>query len=277
MPRVGSRRLARVARTLTAGRRMLPTFLVIGAQKAGTTSLHDVIADHPDVGRPEVKEVHFFDWHVDRASRWYRSHFPFEGTVAHAGEATPYYLVHPEVPGRVHRLLPHVRLLVLLRDPVQRAISHYHHNVALGFEDLPLAEALAREPERLHGTAGQLRRQRVPAHERFTYVTRGLYAEQLRSWFAWFDRAQVQVLYTEDLATRPRAVAADVHAFLGLRPFAGARMPRLNARRYPEPDAGVVRWLADRFAASDAELGRLLGAPPRWLDRSGEACGSPSR
>src|SRR5262249_27856015 len=151
-------------------------FVIIGTQRGGTTSLYRYLIDHPDVaGAMLTKEVHYFDTNLRRGPGWYRAFFPTKaardrhrrrtGRELVAGEASPYYLFHPLVPDRAHELLPDAKLVVMLRDPVERAFSHHGHEVELGYEQLGFAEALDREPERL---AGELERMRAdPAYVSF--------------------------------------------------------------------------------------------------------------
>src|SRR5436309_16134274 len=108
---------------------MLPDFIVIGAQKSGTGSLYAYLNGHPDVAGARVKEVHYFDLHYHRGVDWYLDQFPDEAAARPrcTGEASPYYLFHPHAPRRAFDLVPDARLIALLRDPVDRAISHYHH------------------------------------------------------------------------------------------------------------------------------------------------------
>src|SRR5947209_1159841 len=143
----------------SADRRALPDFLIIGAQKAGTTSLYRYLAAHPDIVASTRKEVHFFDINFWRGEWWYRSLFPLRRRLqrrpplrnrpAITGEASPYYLFHPFAPERAAQLLPDAKLIVLLRDPVERAWSHYRHEVANGRETMTFPDALAAEPARL--------------------------------------------------------------------------------------------------------------------------------
>ncbi len=144
----------------TAGLRLLPDYLIIGAQRAGTTSLHRYLIQHPGVRTTlRTKGVHFFDTGYGRGMSWYASRFPTRltawyvarrhGVELRTGEASPYYLFHPHVPGRVAEHLPQVKLIALLRDPVGRAYSHYQHEVARGFETLSFEEAIEAEAARL--------------------------------------------------------------------------------------------------------------------------------
>ena len=142
---------------LTARWRELPDFLVIGAQKAGTTALYAYLRWHPSIAGPFWKEVSFFDRHWARGEAWYRGQFPLRSSGKLVGEASPSYVFHPLAPERVFSLVPDVKLVVLLREPGDRAYSQYQHAVALGRETLSFEDALAAEDERVRGEVERLR------------------------------------------------------------------------------------------------------------------------
>lgn len=272
---VGAARAGRRGyRLATSPLRPLPHFLLIGAQKAGTTSLYDAIAQHPRVVHALGKGVHYFDA-AGRGAAWYRSNFPVvlrpgRDDPARApfltGEASPEYLPHPLAPARVAALVPGVRLLAVLRDPVDRAVSHYHHSRALGTESLPLREALAREAERVAGELARVAadpRADSVALRHHAYVTRSRYAEQLARWLALFPREQLLAVRFEDLVADPPAVLDRVFAFLGLPPAPSVTVRRLNARRYDDVP-GVRAALRAELAPAEDDLERLLGPGFRW-------------
>lgn len=248
--------------------RAAPTCLIIGAQKGGTTSLHAYLEEHPDVGSPFIKEVHYFTLHADEPLDYYRAHFPRAGQFAHVLESTPYYLFHPAVPERVQRALPESRLVVLLRDPVDRAYSHYNHERQLGHERLDFAAALEAEPGRLAGEEERLRadpRYHSFAHQHFSYLGRGMYAEQLDRWYAAFPREQILVLASEDLFADPAGVLHRVQAWLGLSEHTPASLAARGARSYAAKMSSDTRAeLADHFAADSARLRTLTGVQLPW-------------
>ena len=241
-----------------------PAFLVIGAQKCGTRALFDALRRHPQVASPVRKEVHYFDFFHDRGPDWYRAHFPRGRTRRVAFEASPYYLAHPLAPARVAAFDPAMKLLAILRDPVERALSHHAHETARGHETLPFGEALAAEEERLAGSAQALHSPPYYyhfGHHHHSYLGRGCYADQLAAWLAHFPRANLLVLRTEDLAADPAGTLARVLAFLGLP------VRRVASRRFALPrraaalDAGLRAALETRFAADRARLHNLLEGP----------------
>jgi hypothetical protein len=250
----------------------LPDFVVVGAQKAGTSSLYGQLAAHPSVIPALRKEVHFFDRPRAPLAR-YRDWFPTVDALARVaartgrgitGEATPYYLCHPAVPRRLREAVPEVRVIAVLRDPVGRAVSGYHHAVRVGderrpievaldpsaAEDLPPASAVAwyddpRSPLRLHG-----------------YLARGRYAEQLERWFAVFPREHLLVLDSHEL--RAGRIPDAVRTFLDLPPGDGAVVADRNVGAYASPDPGVEATLREYFRPHNARLVSLLGVELPW-------------
>jgi hypothetical protein len=256
-------------RRLTGPLRGLPSALIIGAQRSGSTSLFNYLAQHPHVLTPLGKEIHYFDLHYARGLRWYRGRFPFAHRLRPPVitiDASPYYLAHPLAAERAHRLLPEVKLVALLRNPVERAFSHYQHEVRDGRESLSFPEALAREAERLAGEEERLEREPgyySYSHHRYSYTRRGLYLEQLRRWTQWYPRAQLLVLQSEWLFRDPAAASAAVYRFLGLKPhvlenykpfYQGVydrRIPTDTRQRlveYFEPhNRELYQWLGQEF------------------------------
>ncbi len=265
------RRLRADYRDLTAPLRGLPSALIIGAQKGGTTSLFNYLVQHPDVLPPLGKEIHYFDLHYDRGLRWYRGRFPYRHRLRRGAltlDASPYYLAHPQAPRRAALLLPAVKLIALLRNPVDRALSHYQHEVRGGRETLSFAEAIEREPGRLAGEEERLRSDPdyySYHHHRFSYTRRGLYGGQLRQWAEHFPRAQLLVLQSEWLFRDPAGATASVQRFLGLSPAPAARYEPFLQGTYAREMAPALRArLAAYFEPHNRELYRWLGKEFDW-------------
>lgn len=190
----------------------LPTFVIPGVQKSGTTTLHDLLGHHPRIWVSRPKELHFFDQHRDRGLEWYADQFtPQPGDVAW-GESTPLYLYNDRVRTDMARSLPDTRYVVMLREPVSRAYSQYWFARSKGVETLPtFADAVAAEPARL-----ARRRDRQPA--KFSYLDRGHYLRQLRSLEDLVGRERILVHLLEDLTTDPVKAAQQTCSFLGVDP-----------------------------------------------------------
>jgi hypothetical protein len=259
--------LAGRAGLVTARARMLPTFLIIGAQKCGTTSLHHYLVQHPEIGAPRKKEVHYFDLASRRRLTWYRSFFPVMGRYPHALESTPYYLFHPAVPARVRATLPEAKLIVLLRDPMQRTYSHYNHARAHGQEPLGLLAAIEAEPGRLEGVHDRLLanpESQSLHHQKHSYVGRSLYAPQICRWLEQFPREQLLVLSSEELFTSPRATVMRVQQWLGISSQVPESFAAMNSRNYDVIDTQIARRLQPRFDEDRAELEALTGVTFDW-------------
>ena len=271
---IGRRQLGKVRRSgehalrrTTSGGRPLPDFLILGAQKAGTTSLHAHLCEHPRVASPVTKEVHYFDLSYGRGSGWYRAHFHPGAPGSLAGESTPYYLFHPLVPARVRELLPEAKLIVLLRDPVDRAFSQHNHERALTFEQLEFEAAIELEAERLAGEEERIVAEpgyRSFGHQHHSYLARGLYAEQLALGFEAFGRDCFLVLGAEDLFADPAGAIVASEEFLGLEPHVPADLSARNARSYAPIEPRLRRRLQEHFAAPNQRLFELLGREFDW-------------
>jgi hypothetical protein len=282
-----------VRRATGRAARILPSFIVIGAQRAGTTSLFDYLCRHPDVAPPtppkkEVwwwKELHFFDYRFWRGLDWYRSCFPLalSRTLARrrghdlvTGEATPSYIVHPAVPERIASTLPDVRLIALLRDPIERAYSHHQLMVRTGREDLSFEDALAAEDERLAGEVDRMLadpRYRSTEFRDHTYVMRGLYADQLERWFAHVPREQMLVIGAEDFLADPAGTYDKVLSFVGLRPWQLQQFRPRNRASYAPIEPATRTRLEERFAEPNARLAELLARDFAWTGTREKASG----
>ena len=253
----------------TAAIRPLPDFLILGAQKAGTTALYAYLRRHPHITGPSWKEVSFFDRHWTRGEPWYRGNFPnvlrSRGDVV--GEASPSYLFHPLAPQRVAVLVPSAKLIAVLRNPVDRAYSHYQHEVALGREPLSFEDALEAEDERTRGEEERLLAEPgyfSYAWWNYTYAARGRYAEQLERWLAVFPREQLLILPSEELLGEPERTHTRVLEFLGAQPHRLDAYPRVFERGYEPLSAETRTSLAAEFDEPNRRLYGLLGRDFGW-------------
>lgn len=274
---------ARVAaRRRTDPRRPLPDFLVIGAQRCGTSSLYKYLEQHPCVLSSLRKETEYFSARWPYGEAWYRAHFPSRwrrsaetrrrGFGVVTFEASPNYVFHPLAPARAARMVPDAKLVVLLRDPVGRAFSHHQHEVRAGRETLPFVQALECEADRLAGEEERMVREpgyRSLAWERYSYQARGRYAEQLERWMGQFGRERFLVLRSEDLYADPPGTYRELLAFLGLPDW---QPPAFRNHSYsgaaPEPaeafPPSVRRRLEEAFTVPNRRLYSLLGRDLGW-------------
>jgi len=260
--------------------RLKPSFFIIGAEKAGTTSLFRYLARHPRVVEPLRKEILYFQAYSDRPIAWYLAHFPRLDSVAAdavTGEASPSYLFDPSVPERVARAFPDAKIIALLRDPIARAISHYHHkiNKRVG-ESRELAacivgEGMELQPElttrlttELHWLPDRVKTLASNSHPPAYYMKRGFYAEQLQNWFKYFDRDQMLILKSEDLFEKPRETYARTLKFLDLDFFDLGPMRAYNTGSYGDVDPVIIRYLSAIYADPNRRLGELIGIDFSW-------------
>lgn len=245
-------------------------FVIAGVQKAGTTALAHYLGRHPQLFLPAAKELHFFN--NDRLfeppgpdySR-YHQHFQGAGPGQLLGEATPAYIYWRPVVPRMHAYNPDLRIIVILRNPIERAFSHWNMERRRGQEELSLTRALELEEERLDGAA-------MEQSLIFSYRDRGYYAEQLRRLWQWFPPEQTVVLRTEWLWDDPGGTVGAVCRLLGVSELQGLQRERLNACHYEEgfPLAAWER-LVDAYYHDIRQLERLLGWDcSAWLTRPGE-------
>jgi len=265
----------------TASRRAHPDFLLVGAKRGGTTSLWRYLIEHPDVlelfpGPENLKGMYYFDEQFGRGDRWYRSHFPprarIDRALAHGdatvvGEATPYYLYHPLAPARAHATVPDARILVVLRDPVERAYSHYKERCANDTEPLAFGAAVAAEPARLAGEEERIVAEPGYvsfAHRHCSYVDQGRYAPMLERWFSAYGREQVLVEISEEMYADPQATLDRVTDHLGIRRHRLRDTAAHNAEPARDLDPATRAALTELLAPDVRATEALLGRPLPW-------------
>lgn len=266
---------------ITAGRRTLPDFLIIGTKRGGTTSLWNYLLQHPLVLRMfpawNTKSTHYFEENWWRGEAWYRSHFPTKRQrrarerdhpgQTRVGEASPLYMFHPAVPHRVHTVIPQARLIALLRDPVERAYSHWKERRTEGTEPLSFVDALAAEQER---TAGERARMEADpnyfshAFDWYSYRARGCYVEHLEPWLALFPREQLLILTSEEFYRAPAATFQSVLAFLGLPAYDNVNFRVYNDRPSAPMGAPIREELAAYYRPYNEALAQRLGMELPW-------------
>ena len=271
------KKIGMALRVATGNLRALPDFVIIGAARAATTSLYRYLVRHPQIVPARTKEVHYFDIYYAKGLRWYRAHFPTTGGLRRltrktgerhiTGESSPYYLFHPTAAERAARDVPEAKLIVCLRNPVDRAISPYHFEVRTGGETLSLEEALDAEKKRVADASRKMEADPYyysVIHQRRSYVARGIYVDQLKTWHARFPREQMLILGTEDLAADAVAAVRRCCEFLGIRPWAPEECPIYNACDYEPPDTAVTERLREFFAPHNRRLCEYLGTDFGW-------------
>jgi len=234
------------------------------------------LVGHPQIRAGVKKEVHYFDRNFHRSLSWYRAHFPVALTGRRSWltlDASPFYVFHPLVPERLASILPNAKLILLLRDPVSRAYSHYQMTRRQGFEPLSFEAAVEVEEERLSDEYERLRIEPLLDSEvlrRQSYLARGRYAEQLERLYRHFPRDQVGVFTTENLRTDPSRVHSELLEFLGLDQVPLLPTENRNVGHYEPLSKHTAERLKRYFAPHNQRLYELLGRDLGW-ESSAEA------
>ncbi len=256
--------------SLTSPLRVLPDFIIIGTMKGGTTSMFQYLAQHPQINPPFRKEIKFFDIHYPKGLLWYRAHFPLWAKMtrgALTGEATPYYLFHPLAAERLADTLPNSKVIIMLRNPVDRAYSHYSHIQRVGREPLSFEDAIAAEPERLAGEAERILADpnySTFTHVHYSYLARGRYVEQIPRWLERFPLERIHFIGSEDLSRDPTATFQRTLDFLGLESRMPDQFSIFKQGSYEQMAPATRRQLVDYFRPYNQQLYDLLGMKFDW-------------
>lgn len=245
-----------------------PHFLIIGTQKGGTSSLYNALTQHPQILKAARKEVHFFDQHYGRGHAWYLRQFPDCQAGQITGEASPFYMAHPLAASRIARHCPETRLIVLLRNPADRAISHYHQEFRRHHDSLDLRAALDAEEQRTRDDWAALATGKLltfSAAQRFSYRRRGHYAEQLAPFMALFPRQQMAIYSSEQFFLQPYSLLPLLYHFLGVDPaFRPADLLPRKPGHYGQADQAVRQELLEYYQTHNEALFTLIGQRFDW-------------
>ena len=258
--------------------RLSPSFIVIGAMRSGTTSLYRYLCDHPEVASARRKELHFFDRQYPKGVDWYRRQFPsrfarMENKTANrfkliTGEASPAYLLHPLAPQRAAKYLPDVKLLAVLRNPVDRAFSHYQHGRFCGYEPLSFEEAIKQENDRIQPERQKLLRGECSnPFTWFSYCTRGCYMDRLDEWLQYCPKKKLLVIISEEFYADPSSSLRRVTDFLGLSPLesrAPGEFEKHSLIEYGDMNPATRQELLAFFKPHNERLAAFLGRSLPW-------------
>jgi hypothetical protein len=231
-------------------------FILAGAQKSGTTALHYFLSRHPDITMGDQQEMHFFDndamFVSDVDYEQLHKHYPLVAQSTIAGDCTPSYLYHEPAAERIWKYNPEIKLLIILRNPVERAFAHWNMQRFKGREPLDFFDAVREEQTRIGGAP--------PAEaRRFAYIDRGFYGRQLARVFKFFSREQVKVAKFENFKTNPAETLASIFSFLGRKPLRSVRSKDRNIVPYERAMNWEERvFLYNLFAEDIAEVERML-------------------
>jgi len=267
-----------IHRKFTSSIRLTPNFIIFGVQRSGTTSLYNYLVRHPYIVSSITKEVGFFDANYHRGINWYRSHFPttfykyFLKQIRHhdiiTGEATPSYINHPKAHERIFLTIPKIKLIILLRNPVDRAYSHYLQSVKLGREKLSFEKAIDMETERLQGEEEKMLKSEdyySLVYHNFAYLSAGIYINRIKNWKKIFSNDQLLVLKSEDLFSDPPSIVNQVFNFLNLPEFKLKKYGRYNYNpNQPSIDDSIRKRLVEFFKPHNEKLYDFLGKNYSW-------------
>ncbi|HJT80763.1 MAG TPA: sulfotransferase [Chthoniobacterales bacterium] len=261
--------------------RLKPSFIVIGAMRSGTTSLYRYLCQHPWVASANYKELHFFDHqYFPEAVKWYARQFPsrfarMENKTANrfrmiTGEASPSYLLHPLAPQRAAKHLPAAKLVAVLRNPVDRAFSHYQHGRRWGYEPLSFEEAIKQESSRIQPEREKLVSGEVNTSDPFmwfSYCARGCYMDRLEEWLQHYPKEKLLIIISEELYADPNSSMRRLTDFLGLPPMV-TRAPddfeKHNLNQYQGMNAATRKELLAFFRPHNQRLAKFLGRELPW-------------
>lgn len=264
--------------SVTGPLHLLPDYLIIGAAKCGTSSLYEYLVRHPNVDSGVGKEIYFFDLNYNKGTNWYRTFFPFsfQRTISKifaekfvVGEATPRYLDHPYAPQRIKKIIPNVKLIILLRNPIDRAYSHWNMMVGHKRENFSFEDAIKNEKKRISGLFEKMEKDESYYSREYYwygYLDRGIYVKKIKKWMEIFPKNQFLILKSEDLFTDPSEIFKRTQKFLDI--------PISNLSEYGSFRKGVYKnssmepktrkELNEFFQPYNDELYKLIGQNFAW-------------
>jgi Sulfotransferase domain len=254
--------------------RMLPGFLIIGTAKGGTTSLHQYLEKHPNVGRILNKEVNFYNYNYEKGLGWYRSYFPLKMKRVMAGDSSPNYMIQPHAPRRAFQVTPNAKIIALLRNPIDRAFSHHNMNLMRKeiHENLSFEDAIEAEEARISAELSAMLENEDYVgsyigsnYSHFSYLRSGFYADQLEQWTKFFPRDQILVIQSEVLFESPSTVYNQVLKFLDLPEHELKEYKNANPRSYASPmNPDTRKHLNNYFRTHNERLYDFLGTSYNW-------------
>lgn len=272
-----ARKLFSVFCLLTHVFHIKPDFLIIGAAKCGTSSLYDYLMEHPCVGKSLTKQIHFFDRYFDRKISWYKVCFPsiFEKfyfvTIKKqrfvTGEATAHYMTHPLASRRAFSVVPNAKIIVMLRNPVTRAYSHYQMEKANGNEELSFQEAIDKEPERITGEIEDMFNNRNNSGKNYphrAYIKSGLYLEQIKRWTELYPKENFLFIKSEQFNENPSEIYHKVLKFLDLPKYDLKKYEKIRKRNYEKLDSSTRDKLMKYYYPFNIELFKYLKYDFDW-------------
>ena len=263
-------------RILTSYFRQTPDFIIIGSTKSGTTSLSGYLRQHPNLSI--ITNVHFFEYILTNNLRWYKSHFPTNlqryyvklktGQNHVAGEDTATYLFHSLVPERIKKTIPHVKLIIILRNPVDRAYSNYQHQVREGLEIKTFEDAIKSELKRM-GLIEDNKKIKINNSDFdnatiFSYLRHGIYVDRIKIWMTLFGKNQFLILNTEELAENTDKTLNKIFEFLDVPHYKIPDLRRRNVGKYEKMQESTREFLINFYKPHNQRLYKFLNRRFDW-------------
>ena len=274
-----ARALERTYKNLTGFAHVLPDFYIIGAQKCGTSALYDYLVQHPNIHPCTTKEPRFFDKYYHRGINWYKSCFPLkikknlETKLFHrkflTGEATERYLEHPHVPKRLKNLTPNAKIIIILRNPIDRAYSHYNMRHNSKKEELSFEEAIEKESQRTKNEYElMLNDENYYSFDYFhhSYLDRSIYVDKIQNWMKIFPKNQFLILQSEPFFKNPDETYQKVLEFLQLPKWQLKKYEKIGSGKYSNPKmkSETRSKLSKYFRPHNEKLFKLLNMTYDW-------------
>jgi len=266
--------LKRHVYAITSPLRVLPDLIVIGVVRGGTTSLYHYLSQHPCIAKSAYDELGFFDSNFHLGLNWYRSLFPttfeknrIKSKYGHfmTYDVTPFYIYNPHVAQRILDVLPHVKIISILRNPVDRAYSNYYLGVRSGDEKRTFENTIDSDLKLIQEHENDSKNDNY--FEQIigkSYLARGFYAEQLQLWMDKFPKEQLLVISSEDLASKTADTLTTIFDFLGLPNHKIKDLTKRNEAKYPPMNPDTRKTLVEYFKPHNEKLYSLLGRRFDW-------------
>lgn len=261
---------------LTAPFRVLPNFIVIGVGRGGTTALFHYLGQHNCITKSAYDEIGYFDDNYHLGLHWYRSMFPTifykQKIIKKYGkfltfEVTPWYIRRPWTAKRIHEILPNIKLIVILRNPVDRTYSHYHLSKRESGVTKSFDEVIGDDMNNL-SKFSQKNNKFIDSYFQTlvqnSYLARGFYVEQLEQWFEIFNKKQLLVISSEDLANKTQSTLDTVFKFLDVPQEKINDLKKINVAKYPPMSNSTRKKLLEYFQIYNEKLFKLLNCRFEW-------------
>ena len=243
----------------------IPDFIIVGARKAGTTSLYNYLIKHPAIAEPVTKEIHYFDYYYNKLPlAWYKACFGNKKKWQIIGEATPEYLTNHYAAQRIHKLKPNMKIIILLRNPIDTSFSDWKMQVMKGNEYLNFHSAIKAEEERLRGEWSKvLRGEYSEKYMMYAYLSRSYYYEYIKKYYEYFDKKQILIIKSEDLFNNPEVIMKEVYAFLN-QPYIQQEYQIFNKGFENSLSKGLRAEVSKLYKTYNKKLYNLINRDMDW-------------